>query len=128
MRFGILWKPLGFTVRNNIHVIDACLRLHNFIVDYQEDNKEVTAAILLERMSFKDDHDMFLSLNPNMNNYGVQGDIEENQLCGHPTTDKSQSRQKENDICNDITSRVKEINYTRPKSNWYRDNNHFVDT
>ena len=77
MRFGILWKSLGFTMRNNIQVIDACLQLNNFMVDYREDNKEVTAAISLERMVFKDDYDRFLSLNPNMENYGVQGDSEE---------------------------------------------------
>ena len=99
-----------------------------FIVDYWEDNKEVTAAISQERMVFKDDYDRFLSLNPNMNNYGVQGDIEENQLRGRPTIDKTQCRQKGIDIRNNITSKVKESNYSRPKSNWYRDNNCFIDT
>ena len=24
MRWGILWRPLGFTMRNNIQIIDAC--------------------------------------------------------------------------------------------------------
>ena len=93
MRFGILWKPLGFTMRNNIQVIDACLRLHNFIVDYREDNKEVTAAIALERMVFKDDYDRFLSINPRVENYGVQGDSEEAKSGGRPSVDESQSRQ-----------------------------------
>ena len=92
MSWGILWKPLGFTMRNKIHVIDACLGLHNFIVDYWEDNKEVTAAITLERVIFKDDYDRFLSLNRNMENYGVQGDSEEAKSGGRPTIDESQSR------------------------------------
>ena len=38
MRWGILWKPLGFTLSNNIQVIDKCIRLHNFIVDFREEN------------------------------------------------------------------------------------------
>ena len=127
MRWGILWRPLGFTMRNNVQIIDACLRLHNFIVDYREDNKEVTASISLERMVFKDDYDRFLSLNQPMNNYGVHNDNELNQLAGRPTTAESQSQQKGIDIRNDIASTVKENNYKRPKSNWYRDNNHIVD-
>ena len=64
------------------------------IVDYREDNKEVTAAISLKRMVFKDDYDRFLSLNPNMENYGVQGDGEEAKSGGRPITDESQSRQR----------------------------------
>ena len=115
-------------MRNNIQVIDACLWLHNFIVDFWEDNKEVTAAISLERMVFKDDYSRFLSLKPTIENYGVQGDSEEDQLRGRPTTAKSQPCQKGIDICNDITSNVKENYYTHPKSNWYRDNNRFVET
>ena len=74
MRWGILWKLLCFTMNNNIQVIDACLRLYNFIVDYREDNREVTAAIALERMVFTDDYNWFLSLHPNMEFYGVLGD------------------------------------------------------
>merc|ERR1711862_543895 len=36
LRWGILWRPLQFSLKNNIHVIDACLRLHNFIIDFRE--------------------------------------------------------------------------------------------
>ena len=63
-----------------------------------------------------------------MENYSVQGDSEEPQLSGRPTTDESQSRQTEINIRNDITSKFKENNYTYPKSNWYRENNRFVNT
>ena len=115
-------------MRNNIQVIDACLQLNNFIVDYREDNKEVTAAIALERMGFKDDYNRILSINPTLENYGVQGDSEEAKSGGRPSIDECQSLKTEIEIHNNITSNVKENNYTRPKSNWYRDNNHFVAT
>ena len=128
MRWGILWRPLGFTMRNNIQIIDACLRLHNFIVDYREDNKEVTAAISLERMVFKDDYDRFLSINPTLENYGIQGDSLEAKSAGRPSIDESQCRKTGIEICNDITSSIKESNYTRPISNWYRVKNCFVAT
>ena len=52
-----------------------------------------------------------------MDNHGVQGNIEENQLRGRPTINELQSRQKGIDIRNSITSIVKESNYARPKSN-----------
>ena len=34
-RFGIFWKPLHFRLVRHQFIIDACLRLHNFIVDYR---------------------------------------------------------------------------------------------
>ena len=36
LRWGILWRPLKFSLKHNIAVIDACMRLHNFIVDFRE--------------------------------------------------------------------------------------------
>ena len=38
-RWGVLWKPLVGKLKSHKHTIDACLRLHNFIVDYREENK-----------------------------------------------------------------------------------------
>ena len=34
-RFGIFWRPLQFDLCRHRFIIDACLRLHNFIVDYR---------------------------------------------------------------------------------------------
>lgn len=33
-RWGILWGPLRFLLHNNIHIIDATMRLYNHIVKY----------------------------------------------------------------------------------------------
>ncbi len=33
LRWGILWRSLKFSLMTNCTVIDACMRLHNFIVD-----------------------------------------------------------------------------------------------
>ena len=35
MRFAILWKTLDFCLGRSIRVIDACLRLHTFTVNYR---------------------------------------------------------------------------------------------
>ena len=37
-RWGILWGPLQGKLSKKKYVIDACLRLHNFIIDEQESN------------------------------------------------------------------------------------------
>ena len=36
LRWGILWHPLQCSLKHNCNIIDACLRLHNFIVDFRE--------------------------------------------------------------------------------------------
>ena len=33
MRWGILWKPLPFSLSRNVKVIDATMRMHNYIVE-----------------------------------------------------------------------------------------------
>jgi len=64
MRWGILWRPLAFSMKHNTQVIDACLRLHNLIVDFREENQELTAMQLLEKEVFQEESIRFLSLNP----------------------------------------------------------------
>ena len=39
MRWGIFWKALSFNLNNIVNIIDAALRLHNFIVDYRNEKK-----------------------------------------------------------------------------------------
>ena len=38
-RWGILWRPLMGKLKNHKETIDACLRLHNFIVEYREEKR-----------------------------------------------------------------------------------------
>ena len=40
MRWGIFWKKLSFNLDNTVNIIDAALRLHNFIVDYRNEEKK----------------------------------------------------------------------------------------
>jgi hypothetical protein len=37
-RWGIFWKPLQGALVNHKYVIDSALRLHNFIIDYRNEN------------------------------------------------------------------------------------------
>ena len=38
-RWGILWKPLDGKLETHKYTIDSCMRLHNFIVDWRENDK-----------------------------------------------------------------------------------------
>ncbi len=38
LRWGIFWRPLSFTLVQNVKVIDTCLRLHNFITEFGKQN------------------------------------------------------------------------------------------
>ena len=38
LRWGILWKRPQFTMKNNIRVIDTCMQMNNFIIDFREAN------------------------------------------------------------------------------------------
>jgi hypothetical protein len=55
LQWGILWRPLQFSLDLNCKVIDACMRLHNFIVDFCEANRCVSEFITLDRSVFDDD-------------------------------------------------------------------------
>lgn len=35
MRWGIIWRKLGFELENTVNIIDAAFQLHNFIVEYR---------------------------------------------------------------------------------------------
>ena len=70
--WGILWRPLVGKLKNHKNTIDACLRLHNFIVDYRETKKirvqlgdgEVNENIMNEQEELDVASDIFLRSNP----------------------------------------------------------------
>jgi hypothetical protein len=53
--WGILWRPLHFTLDLNCKVIDVCRCLHNFIVDFCERNLCVSESTALDWDVFDDD-------------------------------------------------------------------------
>ncbi|EJK58257.1 hypothetical protein THAOC_21635 [Thalassiosira oceanica] len=71
LRWGILWSPLKFSLRNNIKVIDACLMLHNFIVDHRESLGENVSS--MERDVFDDDCRRFMASQTGIYSVGVHG-------------------------------------------------------
>jgi hypothetical protein len=136
MRWGILWKPLGFKLKNTTKVIDACFRLHNFIVDYREECNRLSELDELEQMVFEEDYRQFLAYNPDLGNYGVYGGEEEQHLDdngqpissrGRPLAEEALSRQAGMTIRNDLCENIARSGRVRPIVNWFQKNNRILN-
>jgi len=136
LRWGILWKPLQFRLKHNVNVIDACMRLHNFIVDWREE-KSATAMLSVEteRSIFDEDHRRFMAAYPDFDDCGVHGGEEDirldsngNPLAGGRPSSLSKEvtdlgRNVRQELCNDIARKK----LVRPRINWFRDCNRVLD-
>jgi len=109
MRWGILWRPLAFSMKHNTQVIIACSCLHNFIVDFREENQELTAMQLLEKEVFQEDSIRFLSLNPDLENNSFIGAEQETQLGRRPTNNNILCHSTGVDIRNNMKTRIGEV-------------------
>ena len=129
LRWGILWKPLRFSLRNNIRIIDVCMRLHNLIVDYRESAAVDDAPY--ERELFDDECRRFLAVNADMEEGGVHGgesDIQrdanfEPYRGGRPTSAESASEKLGRNWRDAHRDSISAQRLVRPLSNWYRSHN-----
>ena len=135
MRFGILWKPLGFKLKNSIQVIDACLRLHNFILSYRESQNRVNGIDLLERSVFTEDTRRFISTNPD-SYFGVYGGEDEVALDENGLVPTMRERIRNEEVTSrrcgivirdTISSDIERRNLMRPRMNWFRVDNRVVE-
>ena len=137
MRWGILWKPLKFNLVNSIQVIDACLRLHNFIVDYRQEKERESVLDELERSVFNEDSRRFLAVNPGHRANGAHEAHGEDLLdengarviaCGgRPSTDDVACREAGVEIRESISSFIANKKERRPQINWFRENNRVLE-
>ena len=140
LRWGILWRPLKFALELNCKVIDACMRLHNFIVDFREGGHGSSESLLVERSVFDDDWRRYLATSlehdPEGGNdggvYGGERDIRrdgnfEQFRGGRPKAEEADSeavgRRWRDNIRDEITRR----RLIRPSTNWYRSSNCMYD-
>ena len=133
MRWGIFWKPLSFSLHHSTQVIDACFRLHNFIVDFRDKNQKPTAFDELETRIFHDEYERFLAQRSSTDGFGVDLANDEQILDnngepmrntrGRPLREETLSREAGVEIRNDVCENIKQLKLSRPKSNYYRLNN-----
>ena len=75
-----MWLQLKFALKHNIAVIDACMRLHNFIVDFHKNEMLTTCFDQLDKDVFDEDCRRFLQSNMNVSSVGVHGGEEEERI------------------------------------------------
>lgn len=135
LRWGILWKALQFNLQHNIRIIDACMRLHNFIVDFREAQEE-SGADDAEKSLFDEDCRRFLAAQSNIGPIGVQGgedDIRRDangnpSVGGRPTNTEAEATREGKSIRESLRDYISSQDGTRPPSNWYRENNRVFDS
>jgi hypothetical protein len=138
LRWGILWRRLQFSLKMNCKVIDACMRLHNFIVDFREENLSQSNSrdsLEIDRSVFSDEMRRFLSINLNEEVVGVHGG--EKEIRRNEEFDPSQGGRprKADKDCEKVGSmwrdkirdEIKRQHLVRPQTNWFRVNNRMYD-
>lgn len=134
LRWGILWRRLSFTLAHNIKVVDATMRLHNFIVDYRLAHQVLSGMDELERSLFDDDCRRFLATETNVGSFGVAGGEQEVRRDadgnvsrgGRPRKLDSQLTDMGKRIRNALRDKIRSGGHVRPPTNWFRDNNRFM--
>jgi hypothetical protein len=94
-RWGIFWKPLEFDLDKNIVVIDAAMRLHNFIVNFRDKEKEPADMLQAELDMFDDETVAFMR--------GDSVSVEDSLLVGIINDD---NQQHTNDVGRPSTEEV----------------------
>ena len=117
-RFGIFWRPLEGSLEQHQYTIDACLRLHNFIVDHREGAESRNEDILSENQEFDQlnvESDQFMNHNPGttMGVYGGDGIARQ----GRPRLDKMQERNRGVERRNELRDNLARAGMARPARN-----------
>ena len=117
-RFGIFWRPLQFDLCRHRFIIDACLRLHNFIVDFRlqafdnEDWEDDSVHYTSECLSF-------LINNPDVC-VGVYGNgcMGSANSRGRPTLDEKTLRDAGMKIRDHLRNRLSDLGLQRMTRTW----------
>ena len=117
-KWGILWKPLQFRLKNNVIVVDSICRLHNFLIDNEDINN-------LHHRNTSDyiDEDMVDFLSKNDKDYiGI--------FCNDENISHTQKNTSSIKYASDLGRQLRDMyrdiffqqNLYRPPTNWwYRD-------
>ena len=134
LRWGNLWKRVGFTPTNNARVIDACLWLHNFNVDF---HAEVENTTFPDRFIYDEDSQRFLATQAGIGGEesGMFGGEEEEKrdasgsklVGGRPILCEQESRTAGREIWEKIRNKIQLPLWVRPPANYYQDNHRVLD-
>ena len=131
LRWGIFWKELEYSLETNCTIIDVCMRLHNFIVEYRNGSNRMDA---LDRDIFDDDSRRFYAVNPSCHE-GVSGGEDDIRLDEHgnvlrggrPSNVEKDSSEWGKNWRNVIRDEIARQKLIRPLPNYYREKNRVFD-
>ena len=111
-RWGIFWRPLQFKLVQHKNIIDAAMRLHNFIVDFREKEKDTYD----EDSIFQREQLLFTRSNPDavVGVYG-NGTVGTGERCGRPTTIEANLVNRAKSLRNSIRDKMDRVGLTRPR-------------
>ena len=125
LRWGIFWKPLKYTLRTNCKVIDACLRLHNYIVDHREE----LGMDIIDKSVFDDECRRVFAISPEMEGvFGGEADVRRDlngnvSRGGRPSTSEGESTAVGKEWRDMHRDQIERRGHVRPRVNWFRDRN-----
>lgn len=125
LRWGIFWKPLKYTLKTNCKIIDACLRLHNFIVDHREG----LAMDPIDKNVFDDECRRVFAVLPDIEGvFGGDMDVCRNSdgrinRGGRPTCTDAQSTAMGKVWRDRHRDEIARRQHARPRRNWFRERN-----
>ena len=135
LRWGILWRELNYALDVNCKIIDACMRLHNFIVEHRNED-ESTFAESLDFEIFDDDCRRFYAVDPFHNYEGVYGGEQDCRRDadgsiaqgGRPTRMEASSTNVGKTWRDRHRDEICRQGLVRPSANWYRTNNRLFES
>ena len=130
MRWGIFWKPLKFSLETNALIIDASLRLHNFIVNgrIQTNLNNADVEIRSDIDIHREDIAMHMAQNPTgaQGIYGGEQEVRFSTQRGRPLQQEVESSMKGKEIRDKLRGDIATGNWVRPATNWYKEQNRTV--
>ncbi len=114
LRFGIFWQPLKFSLKTNGHIIDACLWLHNFILE----NSDHSFMGSVDKEVFDEDCRHFFAIHPNIPE-GVDGGELGIRRTGCPCRLKAMCTAVGKHWRDLIRNEIARQGLSRPSMNWY---------
>ena len=135
LHWGILWRPLRFKLEKIIRVIDACMRLHNFIIDFCLNNELPTTSEYIDRKIFDEDCRRFLASSIDTTYFGIQGGEDGVKMNaygkifsgGKPFPEDLISNKKGEKLRNFLCNEIKRRKNLRQIANCYRKNDRMYE-
>ena len=123
LRWGLFWRRLNFSLKHSFVIIEGAMRIHNFLVDYRNDNIEELRTELTHSCT------QFYSSSSGVDEIPGVVVNDNRRLCGRVAFEERLRRVQGLDIRDNLRQAIVDHNMHRPAldNEWYYNNiNHTV--